>query len=98
MNWDEVAEALRKTVGKTADKINQTADIASLQVKLSMLEHKLAEAYTALGKVSYLHFSDLDTDRSEAVAKAMENVETAKKNVRLMKAKIEKAKKKDELV
>jgi len=98
MNWDELAEALRKTVGKTADKINQTADLASMQVKLSMLEHKLVEAYTALGKVSYLHFSDLETDRSEEVAKAMEAVEVAKKNLRVMKAKIEKAKKKTELV
>ena len=92
MNWDEMVYAVRKTVGKTADKINQTADLATLQVKLTMLEHRLEDAYAALGKVSYKHFNEVENESIDEVAKAMEAVETAQKNVDSMKAQIEKLK------
>ena len=92
MNWDEVTYAVKKTVGKTADKINQAADLATLQVKLTMLEHRLEDAYAALGKVSYKHFNDTETENIDEVAGAMRAVEAAQKKVDAMKAQIEKLK------
>ena len=56
MNWEEIYSGIRSFAGRAATKINQTADMATLQVKLSMAEHKLEEAYAALGKVSFGHF------------------------------------------
>ena len=96
MTWDEFCEKARRTVGKTADKINQTADLAALQMKLTILENKLSEAYEKLGKVAYAHFSDDDVDLTEKLSEKMANVETAIKNVEAMKAKIEQLKNKDQ--
>lgn len=94
MNWDELVVTVKKTVGKTADKINQTADLATLQVKLSRLEYRLDEAYKELGKVAYTHFSDVENNTS-AIAAAMEKVEKAQKNVDNMKKQIDEVKKKN---
>ena len=96
MTWDEFCEKARRTVGKTADKINQTADLAALQMKLTILENKLSEAYEKLGKVASAHFSDDDVDLTEKLSEKMANVETAIKNVEAMKAKIEQLKNKDQ--
>lgn len=76
MTWDEFCNKAKKTVSKAADKINQTADLATLQVKLSMSERKLEEEYAALGKVAYKHFTEENSSADE-VAKAMEAVRAA---------------------
>lgn len=76
MTWDEFCDKAKKTVSKAADKINQTADLATLQVKLSMSERKLDEAYAALGRVAYKHFTE-DASHADAVAAAMESVKAA---------------------
>ena len=73
MTWDEFCNKSKKTVSKAADKINQTADLATLQVKLSMSERKLEEEYAELGKVAYKHFTEKNSAANE-VAKAMESV------------------------
>ena len=56
MNWEEIYSGIRSFAGRAATKINQTADMATLQVKLSMAEHKLEETYAALGRASFGHF------------------------------------------
>lgn len=94
MTWDEFCQKAKKTVAKTADKINQTADIAALQVKLSMSENKLDEAYTALGKIAYTHFAE-EENQAEEVAKAMTAVDEAKKVVDDYKAQIAALKKEE---
>ena len=76
MTWDEFCDKAKKTVSKAADKLNQTADLATLQVKLSMSERKLDETYAALGKVAYKHFTEEDSS-ADAVAAAMEAVKAA---------------------
>ncbi len=76
MTWDEFCNKAKKTVSKAADKINQTADLATLQVKLSMSEHKLEEEYAELGRVAYKHFTEENSSADE-VAKAMEAVGAA---------------------
>ncbi|MBQ7347031.1 MAG: hypothetical protein IJW55_03665 [Clostridia bacterium] len=91
MTWDEFCGKVKTTVGKAADKINQTTDLATLQVKLNMADHKLEEAYAELGKVAYKHFSEPESS-AELVAAAMTGVEEAQKAIDDLKAEIEKVK------
>lgn len=91
MTWDEFYGKVKTTVGKAADKINQTTDLATLQVKLSMAEHKLKDAYAELGRSAYKHFSEEDSS-ADAVAASMSLVDEALKAVDALKAEIEKLK------
>ncbi len=92
MSWDQFCDNVKKAAGTAADKINQTADLASLQVKLSIAEHKLNEAYTELGRASYNHFSNQENG-ADAVATAMTGVGTAKKAVDDLQEQINRLKK-----
>ena len=96
MMWDEFCTKAKRTVGKTAEKINRTADIAALQIKLSSLENKAADAYERLGKVAYAHLSNENADLTEKLAQRMAEVEEALQNVAQMKEKIEQLKKQDQ--
>ena len=87
MTWDEFVHGVKTVAGKAANKIEQTADLATLQVKLTMAEHKLDEAYTELGKVAYRHFTSEDT-AAEMVSAMMESVAAAQKNVDALKEQI----------
>ena len=93
MTWDNFCASVKKTASKAADQINYSADLASLQVKLSMAEQKLEKAYAALGKTAYQHFTG-DENTADAVAKAMLLVEEEKKAVLALKRKIAATKKK----
>ncbi len=87
MDWNEVYGGVKKLASRTAKKLNQTADMASLQVKLSIAQNKLEEAYTLLGRTSYLHFTG-EEDLSKKVSLAIDNVEAAKSEVRDIKLQI----------
>ena len=91
MTWDEFYSNFKRTVGIAADKINQTADLATLQVKLSLQERKLEEAYAALGRVAYEHFLN-EGDKIEAITAAMEAVDAEMKKVAALKAQMERLK------
>jgi hypothetical protein len=52
-SWNEFCQNVKKTATLAADKIGQTVDIATLQVKLSTAESKLDEAYAVLGQLAY---------------------------------------------
>ena len=93
MDWNEVYGGVKRVANRTAKKLNQTADMAALQVKLTVAQGKLDEAYAVLGRVAYLHFTG-DEDLSGKVALAIECVDVKKKDVRDLKQKIEAAKKK----
>ena len=80
MNWDDVCNRVKKAAEKTADQINYSTDLATLQVKLSMAQSRLEKAYTALGKTAYGHFTG-EENAAEAVAEAMLRVEEEKKTV-----------------
>lgn len=88
MSWDQFYSTVKQKAAYAADKINQTADIAALQVKLSMAERKLNDAYAALGKVAYQHFTS-DDNHADAVANAIKPVKLAMANVRALKQEIE---------
>ena len=88
MTWDEFCNGVKKAAGKAADKIGQTADLATLQVKLTMAEHKLDDAYTELGKAAYRHFTD-ESSSAELVQMMISCVAEAKKAADDLKAQIE---------
>ena len=92
MDWNHVYSNLKHLANRAAVKINQTADIATLQVRVSMAEKKLEEAYAALGRVSYEHFTS-DADHSERVAQAVSGVNDALLALRTLKAELDAAKK-----
>ncbi len=91
MKWDDVYGNFKKFADRTAKKINQTADIATLQVKLSMAEKRLNEAFAFLGRAAYEHFSG-DSDLSDKVMLAVESVNRIKSEIRSLEEQIEEAK------
>lgn len=91
MDWNEVYTGIRALAGRAANKINQTADMATLQVKLSMAEHKLEEAYAVLGKVSFAHFVE-DKENINQISSAITGVKNAMLEIRSIKAQIEELK------
>lgn len=88
MNWEEIYSGIRSFAGRAATKINQTADMATLQVKLSMAEHKLEETYAALGKVSFGHFVE-DKENFDAISARITDVKNAMLEIRSIKQQIE---------
>ena len=88
MNWEEIYSGIRSFAGRAATKINQTADMATLQVKLSMAEHRLEEAYAALGKASFGHFVEDKENYAEISARITE-VKNAMLEIRSVKQQIE---------
>lgn len=91
MNWEEVYSNIRSLAGRAATKLNQTADMASLQVKNSMAERKLEEAYAALGRAAFEHFVD-DKENIDQISACITGVKDATLDVRAIKAQIEELK------
>ncbi len=87
MTWDEFCNGAKKAAEKAADKINRTADLAALQVKLAMAEKKLNDAYAVLGRASYLHF-ETEEDNTDAVVAACAGVDRAQAVCNKLKAQI----------
>ena len=88
MNWEEIYGGIRAFAGRAATKINQTADMAALQVKLSMAEHKLEEAYAALGKESFGHFVE-DKENFDQISACITGVKDAMLEIRSVKQQID---------
>lgn len=88
MSWESFCSSFKKAVGTAADKINQTTDLAALQVKLGVAEHKLNEAYAEFGRIAYRHFTTEEGSVEDLPAK-MTQVEAAHKAVRDLEAQIE---------
>ena len=88
MNWEEIYGGIRAFAGRAATKINQTADMAGLQVKLSMAETKLQEAYAELGRASFGHFVE-DKENYDQIAACITNVKNAILEIRNVKVQIE---------
>ena len=91
MSWDTFYGNFKKAVGTAVDKINQTTDIATLQVKLTMEERKLENAFAVLGHAAYQHFSQ-DDSAVDSITEAMKGVEAQQLEVNKLKARIEKLK------
>ena len=88
MNWEEIYGGIRAFAGRAATKINQTADMAALQVKLSMAERKLEEAYAGLGKASFGHFVE-DKENLDQISICITDVKDAMLEIRSIKQQIE---------
>ena len=95
MKWDDIYGSVKRFAAHTAVRLNQTADLASLQVKLSIAEKNLDEAYGLLGRISYQHFSS-DDDLSEKVLAAVNAVDQAKAEVKNAQEQINDAKRRAE--
>ena len=89
MTWDELCSKVKTGAEIAVEKISQTTDIATLRVKLSVEERKLKDAYAALGKVAYRHFSGTE-NLAEPIAEAMIAAEKQKGAVDALKAEIKK--------
>ncbi|MBQ1230640.1 MAG: hypothetical protein IIX80_06350 [Clostridia bacterium] len=94
MSWEAFCESVKRVAGQAADKINQTADLATLQVKLSMAESKLKDAHAQLGLAAYRHFSE-EENTAEEVASAMKEVTQCRAACDKLRAEIEEAKRKN---
>ena len=82
MSWDQIYGNVKQGVGKAANKLEQTADLASLQIKLAGAEHKMQDAYILLGRLAYQNAVKPSPKTEEEMAKAVRLVAIARKNVR----------------
>ena len=96
MSWDHIREQVKRLANQAAAKVNRSADIASLQFKLTAANRKLEEAYTALGKAAYQHFSGGKATQSEKISAAMKTVNDIKREISELKAQIESLKRSEE--
>lgn len=96
MTWDEFRKQAKSVAGRTADKINHSANVAALQLKRSSAERKLSAAYEALGKVAYKHFTEDSENDVQKVTAAVEAVQSIQKDIQMLKAQIEQLKKQAE--
>ena len=94
MSWNSFCNGFKKAVGTAADKINQTTDLATLQVKLGVAERKLEAAYAQLGRDAYRQFTT-EEDVVAAVEKSMKRVAAAQKVVDSLNVRIEECKNPD---
>ena len=96
MTWNEFRNQAKNVAGRAADRINQSASIASLQLKLSSNERKLSAAYEALGKIAYKHFTEEQDTDVQKVTNAVEAVNAIQAEIKSLKAQIEQLKKQGE--
>ena len=82
MSWDQFYGNVKQGVEKAANKLEQTADLASLQIKLAGAEHKMQEAYILLGRIAYQHAVKPTPETEAGMAKAVRVVAMARRNVR----------------
>jgi hypothetical protein len=82
MNWDDLYSGLKVFANRAAIKINQSADIATLQVKLSMAERKLEETFAPtmlaarIGSEGYTALMDKERERLKAGEKSARRINT----------------------
>lgn len=93
MSWDSFCKQVKKLANQTAEKVNRSADIATLQFKLNTAKGKLEDAYTVLGKAAYAHFAQGKATESEKISVAMESIDLIKREITEIKAQIEELKK-----
>ena len=91
-SWNEICHNMKKTATRAADKIGQSVDIATLQVKLSAAETKLDDAYADLGRLSYRYFLDQEVISEEQIENAMQCVQKREKICANLKAQIAQSK------
>ena len=96
MTWNEFRNQAKNVAGRAADRINQSASIASLQLKLSSNERKLSAAYEALGKIAYKHFTEEQDTDVQKVTNAVEAVNAIQAEIKSLKTQIEQLKKQGE--
>ena len=82
MSWDQIYGNVKQGMEKAATKLEKTADLASLQIKLAGAEHKMQEAYTLLGRLAYQNAIKPSPKTEAEMAKAIRVVALARKNVR----------------
>lgn len=91
MGWDAFYRSVRNFTDRAAEKINRSADIAALQMKLAMAEKRLDDAYRTLGRIAYRHFTE-EADHSEAVGAAVAEAEQICREIRALREQIASAK------
>ena len=96
MTWNEFRNQVKNVAGRAADKINQSADLATLQIKLSSAERKLSAAYEALGKIAYKHFTEENETDVQKVTAAVGAVQAIQDDIKNLKTQIEDLKKQSE--
>ena len=93
MKLEELYDQVKITAEKAADKINKTTDLAALQVKLSVAQNHLKEAYAALGHAVYLQMK-LGQDQAAKIVSLLEKITEAKKEVADLETQIKQLKSK----
>ena len=84
MSWDQLYGNVKQGVEKAANKLEQTADLASLQIKLAGAEHKMQEAYILLGRIAYQNAVKPTPETEAQMAQAVRVVAMARRTVREM--------------
>jgi hypothetical protein len=92
MSWDQLYGNVKQGVEKAANKLEQTADLASLQIKLAGAEHKMQEAYILLGRIAYQNAVKPTPETEAQMAQAVRVVAMARRAVREINEQVRKQK------
>ena len=91
-NWDDIKAGVGRVANKTAKKVGEIADIASMQFKVRTLTAKKNTKFEKLGKLTYKQFKS-DITQAEAIAVTVNEIDEIIAQIKELKEKIEAAKK-----
>ena len=96
-DWNNVRNGVGRAANKAIKKTGEVADVATIYVKIKMLEAKLDGYYTTLGKLTY---KQLKTGESQAekIKPIVDGIDVARDKVQALRVRLEdeKQRRKDE--
>ena len=87
-DWNNVRNGVGRAANKAIKKTGEVADVATIYVKIKMLEAKLDGYYTTLGKLTY---KQLKTGESQAekIKPIVDGIDSARDKVHVLAARLD---------
>lgn len=87
-NWSEIKAKISKTAGKVVAKTEETANTATLHVKLKGIESKISDKYETLGRLYYKNERVGGTE-DKKISETLDEIDGLIAERRAMRAEIE---------
>jgi septal ring factor EnvC (AmiA/AmiB activator) len=90
--WNEIKTEVGAFATKAKRRTEEIADITSMRIRLAALGTKLDNQFNALGKLTYRQLKN-DEDMADKISETIIAIDELKDNIKILKEKIELAKK-----
>ena len=91
-NWEEIRQKAKQAASKAAQKTEEIASMAAMQIKLKSLESKRNAQYQLLGKLTYRQLKSGES-QAEKIAPVVEELDSLIEQIRAQVIEIEQEKK-----